>query len=1346
MPRDKVEIHKPPMVPQPPSFSIISIVIPVIITCITLGAFLFLGSRMQRNPNFMIFQIISMSAMMLSYTIPLFMFVHNKKTYKRNMAERETKYKEQLEKHRVELGELKQIQTTVANEMNPSPFHCVTNIEEKASSLWERSPRDEDFLSLRLGLGALPATFSINAPKQEGYEVDPLIEEAQHVASEYMRVENVPIQLPLYKSKVIGVVGNQTAVLNAIRVMVLQAVTHHSPDEVKFASFYPEWEDEQWRWMRWLPHTWDDEFIMRFVAKDKGPAHQLLDFLYGIVNRRKFARNSDYRKAFEAPCYIFLLSAPHLIEDEPILPLLLKEAEAVGACTILLADSKDSLPMQCNVIVEVTADSGKMIETVVVDNSGMGDIEHEYIPDKVSLQTAERIARTMSGMKLKRSSSGDIPKVLTLFDMFGVNQVEELQVEELWKKKRFPDTLPVPVGVRAGGKQIMLNLHDKIERSGHGPHGLMAGTTGSGKSEVIQSIIASLAIHYHPHEMAFMLIDYKGGGMSNTFNDLPHLVGSITNLEGNLIERAKISLKAELIRRQKLLNEAGNLQHIDEYYESPWREVNPLPHLVIVIDEFAQLKKDQPEFMNELISIAAIGRTLGVHLILATQKPGGVVDDKIWSNSRFRVCLRVQDDADSREMLKIPDAAWITTPGRGYLQVGSNEVFELVQFAWSGAPYLPDAESRNKQAQIYDVHLDGKRLKRKIRGMEKNSEKDEKSKKQLQVLMEYLSDAANREGLTRLPGPWLPPLPEQLILSEIDQKRQAGWNGNGWSGRDGYLSPAVGLVDDLANQRQESLLISLEEGHLPIYGMPGTGKTTFIQTMIMSLALRHSPNDVHFYILDFGRMLRDFRHLPHVGSVILDDEADKVKRLFRFLGQELANRREMIASVGAKTLRAYQIATGAEIPAIVVVIDGYMNFRNTYPNENDQLEQFLREGGSVGITFIVTANRITDIFEKFRSNFSLGITFELSDPSDYYFAVGRPTRPPVNLPEGRGLVKGQVPPLEFQAALPAEGEDETQRAAALKSLILQMNQAWTGVRPKEILPLPEEVFLTDILKDYEYQLASPLKVPVGIHVDDLLTFEADLQDGPYFVVGSPMEGGKTSFLQSWVLSLARHVLPEDLEIYLIDYRRSNQGLISLHSLPHVKGFAANDGQLAEMLPNLLERLKARNKQDFLMDQPIDSMLTVEPESKEPALLLVIDDADLFFKQLTDFTMKDQMTNIIRQGRDRDFYVIISGVTSDFPYSSNDWLSEIKSMQTGFLFGSIDANDLQFFKIPTSESSHYPNSSYNKMLPPGQGYYAKRKYVRIKGVLPIRGAQTIQDHIKLVRDKWTEMASSGYSDL
>ncbi|SES16260.1 FtsK/SpoIIIE domain-containing protein, partial [Lachnobacterium bovis] len=295
--------------------------------------------------------------------------------------------------------------------------------------------------------------------------------------------------------------------------------------------------------------------------------------------------------------------------------------------------------------------------------------------------------------------SSRIPESVTFFDMYKVKKPQDFDSRNRWSQNQSHKTLAVPLGLRAEDDIVSLNLHEKA----HGPHGLVAGTTGSGKSEIVQSYILSLALNFHPYEVGFLLIDYKGGGMANLFKNLPHLLGTITNLDKAESMRAMASIHSELLRRQQIFSECG-VNHINGYNKlfKEGKVKEPLPHLFMISDEFAELKSEQPDFMAELVSTARIGRSLGIHLILATQKPSGVVDDQIWSNSRFKLCLKVADTNDSKEMLKTPDAASITQAGRAYLQVGNNEIYELFQSAWSGAKYDPNIDANEEKSQKED--------------------------------------------------------------------------------------------------------------------------------------------------------------------------------------------------------------------------------------------------------------------------------------------------------------------------------------------------------------------------------------------------------------------------------------------------------------------------------------------------------------------------------------------------------------------------------------------------------------------------------------------------------------------
>lgn len=406
----------------------------------------------------------------------------------------------------------------------------------------------------------------------------------------------------------------------------------------------------------------------------------------------------------------------------------------------------------------------------------------------------------------------------------------------------------MPLGLRGKDDIVQLNLHEKA----HGPHGLVAGTTGSGKSEIIQSYIISLGVNFHPYEVAFLLIDYKGGGMANLFKNMPHLLGTITNLDGAQSMRALASIKAELQKRQRLFGE-HDVNHINQYQKlyKQGKATEPMPHLFLISDEFAELKSEQPEFMKELVSTARIGRSLGIHLILATQKPSGVVDDQIWSNSKFKLALKVQNASDSNEILKTPDAAEITLPGRSYLQVGNNEIYELFQSAWSGADYVPDKESTDYiDTTIYAINDLGQYdiLTEDLSGLDK---KDDLTKlpSELDAVIDHIHEYTEASGIEALPRPWLPPLEEQIFLPELHQVITDEL----WSGEKQPLQATIGFLDIPQMQAQEPLTIDLaKDGHLAVFSSPGYGKSTFLQTITMDLARQHNPERLHIYLLDLG--------------------------------------------------------------------------------------------------------------------------------------------------------------------------------------------------------------------------------------------------------------------------------------------------------------------------------------------------------------------------------------------------------------------------------------------------------------------------------------------------------------
>ena len=579
--------------------------------------------------------------------------------------------------------------------MYPAASFCVTPEMETQNLLWGRNSTHADFLAHRVGMGDIPFQVQINVPKERFTLLDDsLNEKPRMIRDSYRTLHDVPICIDLLQENIIGIVGGPQKI-GAYEVfydLVAQIAAQNSYTDVKMAFLLSgegdhESRRKKWDFLRWLPHTWSQDRRMRYFAC--GPS-EITDVLYSLS--RILRDRSEQQKSVSVtnekhiykPHYVLFAEDGALLEGEMINTWLTDRDADLGVTLVLLAENYEELPNTC--------------ECIIGNEEGFRGLyrvregtRENIVFDKVDPAMLGSFARHLSNLEVSEVEvGGDIPAAITFFEMYGVTRMDELGVVDRWRKNRTYISMRALVGHMAGGAPCYLDVHEKY----HGPHGLVAGTTGSGKSETLQTYILSLAINFSPDDVGFFLIDYKGGGMANLFEDLPHVMGTISNLSGNQVTRAMVSIKSENRRRQRLFNESGvnNINAYTQLYKNGEARI-PVPHLFIIIDEFAELKREQPDFMKELISVAQVGRSLGVHLILATQKPAGTVDDNIWSNSKFRLCLRVQDKQDSMDMLHKPDAAYLTQAGRCYLQVGNDELYELFQSGWSGAVY--DEEDAN---------------------------------------------------------------------------------------------------------------------------------------------------------------------------------------------------------------------------------------------------------------------------------------------------------------------------------------------------------------------------------------------------------------------------------------------------------------------------------------------------------------------------------------------------------------------------------------------------------------------------------------------------------------------------
>ena len=1031
-------------------------------------------------------QLITSGAMLLSMILwPLVTQAYNRHMKKKKKKEIFEKYTAYLAEKKHEFQQESILQKGILFENLITTNDCLNIIKSKSENrykginFWDKRIDQSDFLVTRIGIGNEKLDVKVQYPEEEfTIEEDDLKKQADALVEEYKYIPDVPIGYSFYQNKITAIIGQDNKVLPFMHNNLLQLMTFYSYEDLKFVLFTNENRKEYWEYLKYLKHSFNNSCSFRFVATNPESTKLLAEYISFEINNRLSQLSND-KKILYKPHYFIIVDDYSEVKHYDFIKDLTEIEENLGFSLVIMESRLSNLPSRCNNFITLSnATSG------VLKNSYEKQEQINFIDEINYHIDMMPIVKVLSNIPIEfEEGMNQLPDAITFLEMEKLGKVEQLNILNRWNTSDATTSLKAEVGIDDQGYLMFLDLHEKA----HGPHGLIAGMTGSGKSEFIITYILSMAINYSPDDVAFILIDYKGGGLAFAFENkttgvrLPHLAGTITNLDKAELNRTLVSINSEVKRRQEIFNEARDQlgeSTIDIYkYQRFYKEgklKQAIPHLFIVCDEFAELKSQQPEFMDNLISVARIGRSLGVHLILATQKPSGVVNDQIWSNTRFRVCLKVQDESDSREMLKRPEAASLKQTGRFYLQVGYDEYFALGQSGWCGAKYYPSDKILKQVDKSINFIDDCGNFIKSIQASGKI--KLEAKGEQLQAIMNEIikvSKLANKE--TKLL--WLENIPEVILLHNLEQKYQITHTPY-------QVSATIGEYD--APEKQEQGIVSysyLKDGNTIIYGNDGSERDTLLDTIIYSSTLHHTSDEINYYIIDYGsESLRRFTKLPHVGGIVFSSEEEKYNNLLKLIKEELQNRKKLFVDYGGE-YQNYIISSGKKLPLKVIILNNYDSIYENRPEAYEELPDLIRDSERYGIIFIITANAINSVQNKLSQSCPNIYAFKVKDPSDYMSIFGTRIKIVPRDIEGRGLFRKEEV-HEFQVASIVSLENDLNEY--INQFIQKQRQLNQG-KAKRIPVLPETIRYTDV----QEEVTTIQNVPIGISKNELDIYTID---------------------------------------------------------------------------------------------------------------------------------------------------------------------------------------------------------------------------------------------------------------
>lgn len=1175
---------------------------------------------------------------------------------------------------------------------------------EPAATLWQRRPSDPDFLRLRVGLADRPARLALR--------YDPAVAAAGRDKPRPPAVRDVPATVDLTDAGVLGVAGPRPMTLAAARALIVQATVLHSPAELGLVVITGRDTAADWEWATWLPHTLPASSVFscaRMVATDAVQAEARLTELRRIVDERLAEQRSALVQGTPpGRCMLVVLDGARRLRDLPGLGELLAAGPAVGVRVLCVDTEENGLADECGATLVATSASGAR---ATLRRTGCAPVE-DVLADGLVAEAAEAAAHALAPLRLLGERGGDaaLPDQVSFLAAACLDPVTPAAIRERWAASADGRCTTALLGVGPAGPVTVDLRRD-------GPHALVAGTSGSGKSELLQTLVASMAAVNTPDALTFVLVDYKGGSAFAACAHLPHCVGLVTDLDGRLVSRALDSLTAELRRRERLFADAA-AKDIEDYWA---RTGARLPRLVIVVDEFASLVEELPDFVTGVVGIGMRGRSLGVHVVLATQRPGGVVSADMRANLNLRVCLRVTAASESLDVIDVPDAARIPVrrPGRAFVRIGHGEPTAF-QAARVGRPRTAETSSGPP------VRVALRRVEALGRSAPEagEAEEDAGGRTDLSELVSAIRTVAEGAGLTAPPRPWLPPLPDLVPLTAVATTRPTpterpatraasralpatgmgsaapGSGATGPAGAEpatagpavaepaatepavaGPASAVLGLADRPSAQAQEAFVLDLERtGPVAIAGMARSGRSTALRTLAASLARGASPADLHLYVLDCGNQaLASLAALPHCGAVVDGADSDRVERLLSAMHSEVARRQRVLAAGGHGSLADQRAADRRpldgepsadgeqRLPYIVVLLDRLEAFLARYAERDggrlvDRIEELLRTGPGAGVTLVLGTDR-SGFHHRISSAVAARLVLRQATPDDVATFGLDPRTAPRHMPPGRALwsVTGE----EVQVATVDPDESGATRPGAVERLAGDLAARWKDVRPalrpRRVDPLPEEISTAEAeaLRLVPRPRGATVCTP-AVGGDHLGPIDVDLAAaGSTFLVSGPQRSGRSTGLAAIVTSLAGRA-DGTLPVLIVAPRPSP--LRDLAGLPGVL--------------------------DVLTGDPADIALRVSDAAVACPVAIVVDDAEL----LGAHALTDALEAFTRTARDDGSLLVAAATTEDVlanPYRG--WLAAVRRPRSGLLLNPTTHVDGEVFglRLPRSLAGGWP---------------------------------------------------------